>query len=124
MNPEYPVFQYHPDPFATGLFQMQNEPVTCPCCGRDTSVIYKGPFYSVDEVENLCPDCIASGAAAEKFDGEFQDSESVDEVDDLDKLDELTSTKSRVEVLEADMALMKDAYKLLRQEVNELRKAQ
>lgn len=68
---------------------MQNEPVTCPCCGRDTSVIYKGPFYSVDEVENLCPDCIASGAAAEKFDGEFQDSESVDEVDDLDKLDEL-----------------------------------
>ena len=89
MNPEYPVFQYHPDPFATGLFQMQNEPVTCPCCGRDTSVIYKGPFYSVDEVENLCPDCIASGAAAEKFDGEFQDSESVDEVDDLDKLDEL-----------------------------------
>ncbi len=42
----------------------------------------------------------------------------------MDKLDELTSTKSRVEVLEADMALMKDAYKLLRQEVNELRKAQ
>ena len=42
----------------------------------------------------------------------------------MDKLDDLTSAKSRVEVLEADMALMKDAYKLLRQEVNELKKAQ
>ena len=42
----------------------------------------------------------------------------------MDKLNDLTSTKSRVEVLEADMAIMKDAYKLLRQEVNELKKAQ
>ena len=29
-------------------------------------------FYAVDEVEILCPDCIQSGAAAKKFDGQFQ----------------------------------------------------
>ena len=37
----------------------------------------------------LCPHCIASGAAAEKYSGEFQDSESTDEVDSPNKLDEL-----------------------------------
>ena len=52
-------------------------------------MVYRGPFYTIDEVNGLCPDCIASGAAAEKFDGEFQDSESVDEVSDPAKLDEL-----------------------------------
>lgn len=90
MKDNIPVFKYHPDPFATGVFRELEEPVVCPCCEAETSVIYEGPFYSVDEVENLCPGCIASGAAAEKYDGEFQDSESTDEVDDLDKLDELT----------------------------------
>ena len=89
MKNHIPVFKYHPDPFATGTFREAEEPVACPCCGEETSVVYEGPFYSVQEVEHLCPFCIASGAAAEKYDGEFQDSESVDEVDDPDKLDEL-----------------------------------
>ena len=89
MKNNIPVFKYHPDPFATGVFTELEEPAACPCCGEETSVVYEGPFYCVDEVENLCPQCIASGAAAEKYDGEFQDSESVDEVDSLDKLDEL-----------------------------------
>ena len=89
MKNNIPVFKYHPDPFATGVFTELEEPAACPCCGEETSVVYEGPFYCVDEVENLCPQCIASGAAAETYDGEFQDSESTDEVDSLDKLDEL-----------------------------------
>ena len=84
-----PYFRYHPDPLATKVFRELKSPVPCPCCGKGTSVIYEGPFYAIDEVENICPDCIASGAAAEKYDGEFQDSESVDKVTDIDKLDEL-----------------------------------
>ena len=84
-----PYFRYHPDPLATKVFRELESPVPCPCCGKGTSVIYEGPFYAIDEVENICPDCIASGAAAEKYDGEFQDSESVDKVTDIDKLDEL-----------------------------------
>ena len=89
MKTKLPIFKYHPDPLATEIFRTLEEPVSCPCCGQDTSVVYEGPFYCVEEVQGLCPDCIVSGAAAEKYDGEFQDSESVDEVDDLDKLDEL-----------------------------------
>lgn len=84
-----PYFRYHPDPLATGSFRELGEAVRCPCCGEGTSVVYRGPFYSVEEVHDLCPGCIASGAAAEKFDGEFQDRESVDEVSDPAKLDEL-----------------------------------
>lgn len=82
-----PYFKYHPDPLKTEVFVKRS--AVCPCCGKETSVVYEGPFYSEEEVENLCPDCIASGAAAEKYDGSFQDSESVDEVSDPSKLDEL-----------------------------------
>lgn len=89
MNDGLPEFKYHPDPLATGVFRALEEPVTCPCCGKETSIVYEGPFYCVEEVEHLCPHCIASGAAADKYNGEFQDSESVDQVDGPDKLDEL-----------------------------------
>ena len=57
-------------------------------CIRDS--YYTGPFYSVDEIAYLCPECIASGEAARKYDGSFQDDFSVDDgVDDPEKLDEL-----------------------------------
>lgn len=81
-------FKYHPDPLGTGAFQ-NDDTVVCDCCGEQTDVYYTNPFYSVEEVEYLCPECIASGAAAEKFDGEFQDGECLDEVSDPAKLDEL-----------------------------------
>ncbi|MCI8601661.1 MAG: CbrC family protein [Oscillospiraceae bacterium] len=84
-----PYFRYHPDPLGTGIFQKLANPKRCPCCGKDTHVVYEGPFYAVDTVHGLCPDCIASGAAAQKYDGEFQDSFSVDGVSDPAKLDEL-----------------------------------
>ncbi|MDE7244154.1 MAG: CbrC family protein [Oscillospiraceae bacterium] len=90
MKSNLPRFKYHPDPIATGSFRELDGPVICPCCKKETSIIYAGPFYSINNVENLCPYCIASGAAAEKFSGEFQDSESVDEVSDPAKLEELT----------------------------------
>ena len=61
----------------------------CECCGRETEIWYESPFFSVEEVECLCPECIANGSASEKFDGQFQDDCSVDEVSDEDKLDEL-----------------------------------
>jgi len=84
-----PHFRYHPNPLATGAFEELKEPVICSCCQKNTYITYKTPFYSIEEIENLCPDCIASGAAAEKFDGEFQDECSVDDVSDNEKLDEL-----------------------------------
>ena len=86
MSTNLPFFKYHPDPFATGTFRRLDEPVFCPCCGRETYIVYAGPFYSEDEVNNLCPHCIASGAAAEKYSGEFQDSESTDKVNSPENL--------------------------------------
>lgn len=85
-----PFFKYHPDPLATGAFTQADPPKTCQCCGKSAPVYYEGPFYSVEDVFCLCPDCIASGRAARKFQGEFQDSCSVDEgVQDPAKLEEL-----------------------------------
>ena len=83
-----PNFKYHPDPIATGAF-IKGEPCTCECCGKETEIKYESPFYSVEKVKCLCPQCIADGSAAAKFDGEFQDAYNADEVTDPEKLDEL-----------------------------------
>ena len=83
-----PTFKYHPNPIETGAF-IKGEAKECNCCGKQTEIWYESPFYSVEEVGCLCPECIASGQAAEKFDGEFQDPYNVDEVSDPAKLDEL-----------------------------------
>lgn len=81
-------FKYHPDPIKTGMFKT-DKTVTCSCCENETNVYYQGPFYSEDDVDSLCPECIASGKAAEMFDGSFQDEDSIDDVDDESKIDEL-----------------------------------
>ncbi len=81
-------FRYHPDPLETGAFK-NDKTVVCDCCGKETDVYYTGPFYSVEDVEQLCPECIQSGRASEKYDGEFQDGESTDPVSDPAKLEEL-----------------------------------
>lgn len=81
-------FKYHPDPLKTRAFR-NDKKMTCGCCGKKTGIYYTGPFYSIENVDCLCPDCIASGAAAEKFDGEFQDEMSTDQVSDPQKTDEL-----------------------------------
>lgn len=68
---ELPKFKYHSDPLSTG--SIVKRPVKCPVCEQDQEYAYEGPFYSTDEVEDICPWCIENGKAAEKFNGEFQD---------------------------------------------------
>lgn len=75
-----PVFRYHPRPLETGAFTANNI-VTCDCCEQSTNVYYTGPFYCTDEVDALCPWCIADGSAAKKFDGTFQDDCSIEGVE-------------------------------------------
>ena len=65
-----PHFRYHPDPFKTGVFK-EGVSVVCECCEQATDVYYCGSVYSVEDVNYLCPHCIASGAAAAKFDAGF-----------------------------------------------------
>jgi uncharacterized protein CbrC (UPF0167 family) len=71
-----PVFRYHPDPVGTGNIQAsQNQ---CRCCQRNRGYVYTGPVYAQDELrEALCPWCIASGEAAEKFDAVFSDDQTL-----------------------------------------------
>ncbi len=85
-----PFFRYHPNPLETEAFQIAEPPVICQCCGQPTRLSYSGPFYTVERIHVLCPACIASGKAAEKFNGEFQDEYSLEDgVEDPDKRDEL-----------------------------------
>lgn len=85
-----PRFPYHPNPLETEAFLLADSPVTCDCCGTPTQIYYDGPFYAVENVRHLCPECISSGKAAEQYDAAFQDEESLEEgVDSPEKLDEL-----------------------------------
>ena len=87
---DLPFFKYHPNPLATGAFTQAQYAVVCDCCGCSTHIYYDGPFYAIDDINYLCPNCIASGAAAKKFDGDFQDDGCLEsEVLDAEKVDEL-----------------------------------
>src|SRR3954449_6966358 len=73
---ELPVFRYHPDPVGTGNVQQSNQ--ECVCCGEQRGLIYVGPVFAEDELnEALCPWCVADGSAHERFDAEFTDAASV-----------------------------------------------
>ncbi len=65
-----PYFRYHPDPFKTGVFK-DDVSVVCECCEQATDAYYCGSIYCTADVKYLCPRCIASGAAAAKFDASF-----------------------------------------------------
>lgn len=85
-----PTFKYHPNPLITRAFEESKEGVVCDCCKKLTHIYYQAPFYSIKNVDCLCPTCISNGDAAKKFNGSFQDNFSIEEgVEDLDRIDEL-----------------------------------
>ena len=67
-----PYFKYHPKPLETGVFK-SGDVVVCDCCENETSIYYSSSFYTEEEVDALCPWCIANGEASKKYNGEFQD---------------------------------------------------
>lgn len=70
---EIPNFKYCSKPLEARLLENVDSPEVCDCCGKATFVIYSGPFYSVEDINVLCPKCIASGEVSKRFDGEFVD---------------------------------------------------
>ncbi|ODG90167.1 hypothetical protein BED47_12580 [Gottfriedia luciferensis] len=82
-----PNFKYNPNPIKLGV--IIEEVTICPVCEQKRNFVYEGPFFSEEDVEGICPWCIADGSAAQKYDGEFQDLESCDEVDSDEFVDEL-----------------------------------
>jgi len=81
-----PKFKYHPNPIDTGAFKT-DKIVQCDCCGEETNIYYDGTFYAEEDIEVLCPLCIASGKVAEKFDGEFVDCEGIENYSTLESSD-------------------------------------
>jgi uncharacterized protein CbrC (UPF0167 family) len=71
-----PEFKYNPN--ALKLEIIVKGEAECPVCNKKREYAYEGPFYSAEEVEDICPWCIKDGSAAAKYDGEFQDSASCD----------------------------------------------
>ena len=68
---EIPHFKYHPDPITTGSIVPSVE--VCPVCREAKGFSYAGVPYGVNELQNVCPWCIADGSAHEKFGVEFID---------------------------------------------------
>ena len=87
LSQSLPHFIYHPDPLATGSF-VEGEAKLCPSCGKESNIYYDLIPYCIEDIEYLCPMCIANGQAAKKFDAEFiQDAEWQGELDpEKDKL--------------------------------------
>ena len=83
-----PKFKYHPNPFETGVFH-DDKSVVCDCCGETVDIYYPGKIYCIADVEYLCPECIASGKAAEKYDGVLVQGAEENCVSDPKKINEL-----------------------------------
>jgi len=72
MSPTLPTFRYHPDPLATG--SVRPDDTECACCGQARGYVYAAAVHGPEALRGrLCPWCIASGAAASKYDCLFSD---------------------------------------------------
>ena len=83
-NKSLPQFKYNPNAYELDIFERFNG--TCECCGKSGDIFYQG-LYCAEDVDYVCPDCIASGEAAKKFDGEFPC--GYNRIDNPDAIDEL-----------------------------------
>lgn len=79
-------FQYHPNAYEQDVFE--KGPATCQCCGKQTEVYYPR-MYCRKSIHSICPACIANGAAAEKFQGDFIQDAETEKVSDPAKTEEL-----------------------------------
>ena len=71
-----PKFKYFPTVYESDAVEFGRG--VCDCCGKEVEV-YVNNMYTAQDVKCICMDCIASGKAAEKFDGTFiQDADDID----------------------------------------------
>lgn len=72
----FPSFKYHPDPIASGSVEARE--ITCACCGEVKEYVYVGPVYAEADLEEaICPWCISTGLAHDKFGAEFTDIDAI-----------------------------------------------
>ena len=84
-----PNFKYHPNLLQNEVFEKAKpgEEIICMCCGTKTDYYYDKMIYAIQDVDCLCPECIADGSAAKKFNGEFI--QYAEHVSDPEKKEEL-----------------------------------
>lgn len=75
---QLPQFKYHPNSYQLDIFKAEKG--ICSICHKERTIKYDYSFYSIDEPEYICPWCIASGEAAEKYHGSFNDYASIEGV--------------------------------------------
>jgi uncharacterized protein len=86
VNIDLPRFPYHRDPIAAGSIRHSDAP--CECCGEARGALYQGVIYCIPRVKDICPWCIASGAAADKYNATFFDAVFRDDQDNVVHLPE------------------------------------
>lgn len=84
---ELPRFKYNPDPINAKVIKKNK--THCPVCDKEKEYVFVGPFYSVEEIEGICPWCIHDGSASKKYDGDFFDAASLESVENNAYIDEL-----------------------------------
>lgn len=84
---ELPRFKYNPDPINARVIEKNK--THCPVCDKEKEYVFVGPFYSIEEVEGICPWCIHDGSASKKYDGDFFDAASLESVENNAYIDEL-----------------------------------
>ena len=77
-------FKYHPNLYEQDIVIFDNE--ICQCCGKEVDAFISS-IYCEEYVDCICLECVASGKASEKFDGDFvQDAETIDNAEATDEL--------------------------------------
>ncbi|WP_181243347.1 CbrC family protein [Glaciihabitans tibetensis] len=71
-----PVFRFHPNAYDLGVFEAVEG--TCEACMSRRTLRYTSSFYSIEEVNYICPWCVADGTAARVFDGHFSSYTAID----------------------------------------------
>lgn len=73
---ELPEFKYLYN--SSKSFKINKDYYVCECCGKVSKYIYDGMIWAEEDVEVLCPECIKTGKASKKYDGEFNFVENED----------------------------------------------
>ncbi|WP_145046556.1 CbrC family protein [Paenibacillus xylanexedens] len=67
-----PFFRFQPHAYTNGIFEVNHEKKNCSVCKNTSDYMYYGPFYSIEDLNGICPVCIHNGKASENFNGFFQ----------------------------------------------------
>ena len=83
-------FKYHPNVWKQDIFSENkgDSLAVCQCCGRQTEYFLE-MMYTSEKVNCICPECISTGEAADKFQGTYIQDAELDNVNDQVKIDEL-----------------------------------